>query len=139
MQTPVLQNTWPLDPSAWALILPRFPLLSIDSLNYYDGNDVLQTLDPSAYVLDSNSEPPRLAPVSGSYWPSVSYRPNSVQVSIQAGYATVEQIPATAKHLIRLLVGHWYENREGVSSLDLKNVPMAIDALMESITPGYVW
>jgi hypothetical protein len=139
MMAPVLQNTWPLDPSAWALILPRWPLIAVNSIQYYDGNDTLQTLDPSAYVTDANSEPPRLSPVSGSYWPSVGYRPNAVLINFTAGYATAGAVPPAAKHAIRLLVGNWYENREAASSLSLKEIPLGVDSLLTTLTPGYVW
>lgn len=36
----------------------------------------------------------------------------------------------TVKMAIRLLVGHWYENREAVAEANISSVPLAFDALI---------
>lgn len=42
-----------------------------------------------------------------------------------------EDIPERAKHVVRLLVGHWYEHREGVlANARPSEVPLAIDSLI---------
>jgi hypothetical protein len=47
------------------------PLIAVTSLQYIDTNGVKQTLDPSKYIVDLDSEPARIFPAAGSYWPSV--------------------------------------------------------------------
>lgn len=39
----------------------------------------------------------------------------------------------TVKLIIKLLVGHWYQNREASTELSLKDTPMAVDALLSPI------
>ncbi|MDE2106698.1 MAG: head-tail connector protein, partial [Patescibacteria group bacterium] len=107
---PVLQNTWPLDPSIWALKLPRSPLVSVAYIKYYDNSGVLQTMDPTTYSVDASSEPPRLAPASGSYWPSNRWQPNAVQVQFTAGYGSATSaVPAKFRRAICATVSAWYD------------------------------
>lgn len=52
--------------------------------------------------------------------------------------AATEEVPTPAappvndmqKHAARLLVGHWYANREAVSAGQMSKVPMAVDMLL---------
>jgi uncharacterized phiE125 gp8 family phage protein len=139
VMAPVVQNTWPLDPSVWAILLPRSPLIAVSSVQYYDTADTLQTMDPATYLIDNISSPPRLAPTTGSYWPSASYRPNAVQVTFQAGYATAALVPAALKRAVKLLVGHFYENREAVSAITLTEAPMAVQSLISAAGTTLIW
>ena len=38
-----------------------------------------------------------------------------------------------AKHCLKLLVAHWYENREGVSEANVKEVPMGIERILDQL------
>jgi hypothetical protein len=72
-----------------------------------------------------------VVPVSGYSWPATAAGGiNSVRVQFQAGRALV---PAQAKPAVLLLVGHWYENREAVSSLNLSEVAIAAYPLIASL------
>lgn len=137
--TPQVNNTWPLSPNLWAILLPRAPLVSVTSIQYYDAAGVLQTMDPALYIVDSDSEPPRLAPITGGYWPPTSLRPGAIQVTFQAGYATASAVPMSMKLAIRQIVSHMYENREAVSSLSMNSVPLSAMSLLDSIRVHYFW
>lgn len=66
--------------------LPRPRTLSVQSITYIDLSGVTQTLDPSLYFVDLNSEPARIVPQPGRYWPyTQSWLPNSVCVTFTAG------------------------------------------------------
>lgn len=67
-----------------------------------------------------------LATAFGSTWPT-SYGPATV--TVEAGYATADDVPQSMKQAILLLVGHWFANRESVSDKAMTEVPMAVDAL----------
>ena len=91
------------------IILPRPPLQSITSIQYYDSDDVLQTWSSAEYQL-SVSYPSRIKPEYGYYYPATrSDKMDSVIITYVAGYMTV---PEWAKLLIKAFVGYWYENRE---------------------------
>jgi hypothetical protein len=85
---PVLRQDWRLSPADWAIRLPRSPLLSVSSVKYYDPSGTLTTISPTDYVVDAESDPPRISPASGAYWPSAQFRPGAVQITFVAGYAT---------------------------------------------------
>lgn len=120
-------------PCDGAFVLPDFsPAQSVDSITYTDadGNSG-QTVSPSDYVADVYSEPPRIRLAYGASWPATRDTPNAVTVRVVVGYGDPEDVPETIKSAIRLLVGHWYENREGVTVDGTpREVPMAVDSLL---------
>lgn len=60
-----------------------------------------------------------------------------VSITEACTVAMVCELPAdtleTVKLIIKLLVGHWYQNREASTELSLKDTPMAVDALLSPI------
>ena len=137
-----------LQPNSWlkdfAIVLERPPLQSVTSITYIDPNGNQQTLSSSQYVVDAQSEPGRILPAYGTYWPPTLTQINSVSVNFVAGYpAIVTGASADAPELsmirgaMRLLVGNWYENREAVGSKLLGvEVPFAVQAIMDSLNWG---
>ena len=114
------------------LMLPKPPLIAVSSLEYFDINGALQTLDPSAYVVGQDSEPACIFPIPFTWWPATIWgRPDAVQVTYTAGYQTV---PENIKLAIKGLVAHWYENREAVvltnSTNAVTTIPTFVDALL---------
>jgi hypothetical protein len=66
--------------------LPRPGALWVYSITYIDTNGNLQTLAQDTYYPDFNSEPGRIVPKPGLYWPYyASYFPGSVKVEWLAG------------------------------------------------------
>ncbi len=120
----------------WTTIkLPVPRLQSIGSVTYQDGYGNQQIIDPSAYVVDARSEPARITPTNGTNWPyPPAYTPGSVVVTFDAGSygdgVTTNTCPRSICQAILLLVGHWYVNREAVSSVQMSNVPLAVDSLL---------
>jgi uncharacterized phiE125 gp8 family phage protein len=110
--------------SAWrwnhtqTIMLPRGPLLSVDSIQYTDLSGTLQTLDPSAYQADLISDPGRVLPAIGAYWPQVSPVANAVQIKFTAGYestvtgANTRPIRPKVLMAIKLRAAAYYANRE---------------------------
>ncbi|MGH9522731.1 MAG: head-tail connector protein [Terriglobales bacterium] len=114
------------------------------------------------FLADNNSEPARLFPKAGQYWPACLYVPNAVQVHYVSGYnddaaiaaavttwanaqspaanqaakdayeSTLRQAdaPATAKVAIMKCVAEWWENREILSSLNLKEIPKHLEFML---------
>jgi hypothetical protein len=86
---PSYKDNWPYYSDFWNRItidLPMPRLLSVQSITYVDTSGVTQTLDPSQYVVDTTSEPARIVPAEGTYWPSqMTYIPGSVRITFMAG------------------------------------------------------
>ena len=71
---------------ALAIRLPKPRCQSVQSIKYIDLTGTQQTLDPATYFVDVNSEPARIVPQPGLYWPyTQSWLPNSVIISYTAG------------------------------------------------------
>ena len=63
-------------------------------------------------------------------YPSTYPVPNAVTVRFVAGYTSV---PAGIKAAMKLLIGHWYKNREAVNVGNIVNVmPLAVESLLWS-------
>jgi len=122
---------WP----GWCFELPYPPLASITSIKYYDdAGSAAATIDSSNYIVDVNSEPGRVAFVSGYPPPSVSLREiNGVEIIYTAGYGNAAAVPDQYKQAMLLLIGHLYENRESVvvqQGIGLVQVPQAVEWLL---------
>jgi len=103
--------------------LHKQPVISVDSVNYTDGDGVAQVvggatspISPSSYyTLDTANGYVRKA--YGATWPTPRYEANSVWIDFWTGYANtaaspVTTVPADLRIAILLMVGDMYENRE---------------------------
>jgi Phage gp6-like head-tail connector protein len=68
------------------------------------------------FVFDADSEPPRIFPVYGTFWPMTLRVPNAVQIFFTAGYGDDgANAPANLKIAVMLAAGVSYEHREAVT------------------------
>jgi len=93
---------------------------------YVDSDGATQPLTGARLIFGNGWA--ELATAFGSAWPT-SYGPATV--SVEAGYATADDVPQSMKQAILLLVGHWYANREAVSDKAMTEVPFAVEALCQ--------
>lgn len=121
--------------STGVIDLPMPPIQSVEGVRYYDFAGVLQTVDPSAYTV-SLGTPGRIQPAYSKVWPISRPTIDSVQVTFVSGYGDATAVPENVKVAIKMLVGHWYENREAVSAVSMASVPLVIDALLGPSDPG---
>ena len=93
--------------------LPKPPLQSIESIVYVDADGNNQNLDLNDIQVDIISEPGRIKPANGKSWPSVKEGFNAVTITFKAGFGDDESsVPAKVKRAIKLLVSHYFENRD---------------------------
>lgn len=121
------------------LQLPMSNIQTVTSVKYYDEAGTLQTFSANSYWVDTSSSPGRICLRFGESWPiPQSDRPNSVIIEYDAGYGDKAQVPSELKHAIKLLIGHWYANREDVASVPYPHaqVPKAAEFL---VMPYRVW
>lgn len=113
------------------LVLPKPPVTSITSISYVDANGTTQTWSSSNYVTDLPAgpwaAPARIAPAYGLTWPSVRDQMSAATVRFVCGYTTA---PEAVKAALKLLIAHWYRNRESVGEGQLAPVPHTVDALL---------
>lgn len=123
-----------------AILLPRPPLQSVTKIEYVDTDGATQTLAASVYRVDTKSEPARLTEAEGETWPTTDHVTNAVTITYVAGYSPDDSssptdeaanVPQPIKHAMKLLIGHWYENREQVNVGNIVTpMPSAAHALL---------
>jgi uncharacterized phiE125 gp8 family phage protein len=119
----------------WELTLPRPPMAAQTvTVIYRDEGGVNRTITSVAgFQADSYVTPGRIYPLYSGVWPPVRGDENSVTVRWTAGYgASGANCPATLRHLVLLLVAHWYANREPVTAANLQmvTIPGTFDTLL---------
>lgn len=93
--------------------LERPPVQSIVSVTYVDDDQVVQTMDSSAYVLDRTTWPGGwLFPAATTSWPTPGDFINAVTVQYIAGYGDASaDVPARIRHWMYMVCTYMYENR----------------------------
>lgn len=119
------------------LQLPRPPVQSIVSIQYYDYNSNLNTIPANLYNF-SVGTPSRIQPVFGSVWPIAQPRIDAVQITYVCGYGSdATAVPLAIQQAMLLLIGHYYENRQQVTQGAPNQVlPEAVDALLATFDHG---
>lgn len=92
--------------------IPLSPLVTVDSVKYYDEANALQTWLSTNYDVDPAGLRPRLCPVSGVDWPTTYDRLNAVQIRLTVGYGEAAAVPQAIKHWITAAVAEACKNRE---------------------------
>lgn len=110
------------------LALPVRPVLTVESIAYFDGDDMPQTASVSDFYLFKDPDRPSMRPKDGKAWPSVRRRDDAMTITLTAGMASVPDELAAA---MKLLVGHWYQNREAASEKALSDAPMAVQMILD--------
>ena len=142
-------QTWEYSLGWWPcgsdLAIPLVPLQSVERVAYTD-KDYLETV-----LLDLSASPSSSSAVFGVHGMGLEYRPGFLRlkldqvwpttVQLAPGYPIVIQVtagipigvdfPAPIKQAILMMVAHFYEHREAVSSEGVGEVPMAVEWLLD--------
>lgn len=129
------RHVWRSSTRWQAIHLPLPPLQSVASIAYVDPDGADQTLDPAAYVvLDGALAQVRPAPLT-SWPPTQCDNARAVTITFVAGYGdAAADVPRPISAAMKLLVGHWYRNREAVVGVDARDssteLPIGVSALL---------
>lgn len=119
------------------LMLPRPPLVSVDSITYVDSFGENQTLDPECYKVGTNSSPGIIQPAYGTTWPDTQYEIEAVTIDYTAGYGDDrESIPDEYRQAILIAVDHWFDPDQPMSGAESQGLPGAAMSLIESLHTG---
>jgi len=113
--------------------LPGWPIQSVTSVNYYDGDGTAQTVDANEYRVDLNREPVRI--FHDTNWPTSESRSGAVWVDYVVGVAVADVAPDLLAG-VKLMAAHLFENREAVGE-KMDALPLGIDFIIESNRRGY--
>jgi len=104
------------------ITLLKNPVKSITKIEYYDVDNVLQTLDSAIYTLNDYVLPNTLVQNEDTTLPDLKNRVNAIIITFVAGYTI---IPEMLKSWLLIEFATLYENREeftvGVTSKELPN------------------
>ena len=77
-------DSWP---SGDVIHLPKPPLQSVTSIKYYGADGTEYTMDPTDYIVDTDSFPGRISLAYGKTWPSITLQPvNGIRIRFAAGH-----------------------------------------------------
>lgn len=121
MQSTWLQTfeDWPCDRGGKLLFkIDLKPLSSVTHVKYYNADGTLTTLSSTEYWTITNSERPCVAfkPTTFSRPILEVGRPEAIEVTFVAGYASASAVPHNAKLAIKMLAAYWFEQRKPVAS-----------------------
>jgi uncharacterized phiE125 gp8 family phage protein len=139
---PLISQSWALQFDAAELNLfisniNKAPIISIDSVSYYDTDNVLQTLSPTLYETDIYGNPARFRLKS---IPSVYDRMGALIVNFVCGYTNAAAVPQAIKQAMLLIIGHLYENRQDVvTGTQVNEIPMASRYLLEPYRNNFIY
>lgn len=128
--------------------LPRAtPLISIDSVKYWDSTGAENTVPATDYIADTQSTPGRLVLGYGKTWPSfTAYPSNPVRIRYTAGIASspVTEADSDIKLAVLLLTAHFYEH--GIPVLTSERgtpgqvvLKYALESLLDKLTVEHVF
>lgn len=138
-----------------ALILPCWerrmnllspPLVSVQSVKYYDSNNALQTLDPTLYSVETWKEPGQIVQNFTAVWPATYYRDDAVRVDYTAGYDEVAgtspsdyttNLPASLKLWMHARIATLFNQRDQLMMNNMMAIPRDFaDGELDSLIIG---
>lgn len=125
------------------ILLPRGPVLSIESFTYQDLNNQTQDITgPSNYQLALEERPPALYPPYGGFFPTALWVPGAMKIVFTCGMSGVDdeavKVDEDVKMAVKFLVAHWYANREPVPmDVTPQKIPYALETMLWSTRKGY--
>jgi len=120
------------------IALPLGPVADIVSVVWRDAEDVEATLDAGAYRVETGVDPALLLARPGADWPTPYREAGSVLITYTAGYASANEIPGPLMQAIALMVGDFYEHREGtvIGAHSAASLPMGVERLLAPFRRG---
>ncbi|ORE96464.1 phage gp8 protein [Stappia sp. 22II-S9-Z10] len=100
-------------PRGGVMRLSPGPVQSVDAVTVYGADGVAEVVAPGDYVVDTASVPGRLSLGAGRFWGSRAL--NGLEVDLTCGYGGPEDVPASLKQAVLMLVSYWYEQREAAA------------------------
>ena len=105
--------------------LDTYPLISIDSVKYYDTSNTLTTME-SWFII--RKDYPSIF-INFSELPSL-FANSEIQVTYTTGYV---QLPHHIEQAVIALVGHWYNQPEAGAPITLSTVPLSAQFILDNI------
>ncbi len=98
-----------------SILIPRSPLISITHIKAHKQDGTETTVTSTDYIVDTASEPARVALKVSKTWPTDALRAiNGVEVEFIAGYGPVgSDVPEEIRRALLIMISDFHNNREG--------------------------
>lgn len=107
----VVLDRWP---PGRVIDLPLAPLMSVDRVRLYDPQDAGADVPLGSVDLDPMADPPRL--IVDDAVPEPGRARRGIAIDLWAGFgAAAEDVPASLRLAVKIMVAHWFENRGDVA------------------------
>lgn len=90
----------------------KWPVASISSVKYTDGNGDTQTVTSSNYTTDLFRMPARVAPIDTYTWPIPRNSIGAIQVRFVTGFSSPAVLPGDIRQALYIIIGDMMDNRE---------------------------
>lgn len=134
-----LTQTWRLTLDKWSdeIKLPGWPVTGLSAITYLDGDATWQSLDHAAafHVLPAGQDT-TLARKSGFALPALASLPGAVRIDYTLGHASAAAIDPSLLTALKLLAGHYYENREAATAAKLAEIPLGVGHIFARYARG---
>lgn len=115
------------------IVLPPAPLLSVESINYYDSDSIAQIMDAADYEILGWHIPGRIRLTDNASWPTPRGKDGDIWINYTVGYDDdggsppdyTVNIPDDIKKAVLLMTGDLLNNREDSTPLNLRRVPQS--------------
>jgi len=121
----------------WEIALPGWPVKSVTTVGYVDPDGASQTVDGADYLLDIGGDAARLTPAYNKSWPGTRAQNGAVTITYIVGEAQ-DDIAPELKVAIKMMVAHWYENREATIDRNHMPVPFGAEQIMRDFMRGTI-
>lgn len=140
----LIRQTWKATFDSWPrltrrITLDKLPLISVDSVTYYDADNVAGTVFTDfVSELGDGATPGFIERDFAAEWPDVYSRKNAISITFKAGYGTTgASVPASLKHAMLLLVSNYYDQRAPVNVGNIvSEVPLNLRPLIDAYRVG---
>ncbi|MFM1815269.1 MAG: hypothetical protein RLZ98_1964 [Pseudomonadota bacterium] len=127
----LITQGWKLTLDRWpgqVVALPLRPLKTVDAVRVFDGAGAAVPVDASAYTVDIAAG--RI--FTDSVWPHPGRTHAGIELDFTAGFgASASDVPEPIRQALKLLVAHWYEHREAVTTGDRgARIPIGVSDLL---------
>jgi len=142
----LITQTWVLSCSGFnenrIIDIPITPVQSIQSIQYYDVDDVLQTFDMANVYVYGDENSAWVEAKKAYAIPAFFDRRDAVIITFIAGFGdSPDAVPATINQAMRMTIGHWFDNRAAVSvgaGIVVTELPLAVQSLISVNKKGWV-
>ncbi|MDJ0449241.1 head-tail connector protein [Methylocystis sp. JR02] len=113
--------------------IPKRPFQTVAKIELLDAYGTLNTVDPGIYFAEVSDMRGAIVRKLGQIWPVIVLSPRgAIQISFSAGFdaAPYSGVPDDLLTAVKILIKHWYDNREPASDGRLAKAPRHVDDIL---------